>query len=158
MKPTNHARFPVDGFSYDPATGQISKNGRRRDYTDSPYRRVCENGVRVTAQRLAWRLHHGEWPDESLQVDHVNGNPHDNRLCNLRLATAGQNQANKFAHSNAKAGERGVFFDATLCRWRVRVKSAAEGFTGYASHKVSAVLAARIIRRLFHGSFTRQTA
>lgn len=35
--------------------------------------------------RLAWFLHHGSFPEET--IDHINGNPKDNRLCNLRMVS-----------------------------------------------------------------------
>lgn len=45
------------------------------------------------AHRLAWLAVHGCWP--AGEVDHRNGDPFDNRIENLRLASNPQNQANR---------------------------------------------------------------
>ena len=44
------------------------------------------------AYRLAWLIHFGVWPDG--EIDHINGNPTDNRLCNLRAVSRRVNQEN----------------------------------------------------------------
>ena len=56
------------------------------------------------AHRLAWLYVHGSWPVD--QIDHINCDPSDNRICNLREATPAQNQAN--TRSYAKSGFKGV--------------------------------------------------
>ena len=43
--------------------------------------------------RLVWLYVYGEWPTSS--IDHINGDKSDNRIVNLRLATASQNQHNR---------------------------------------------------------------
>jgi hypothetical protein len=145
----NDSRFNVSGFSYDPLTGEISKDGRRRDYQDTPYRRVCERGVRVTAHRLGWRLMTGEWPPGGLQIDHKDGDRTNNKASNLRLSTQSQNQYNRAT----TAPERCVHFCKTHKRWHVGVKGAVNVY-GYASHSISAFVAARLIRRIVQGEFT----
>lgn len=45
------------------------------------------------AHRLAWFLHYQEMPSQD--IDHINGIKNDNRICNLRLVTARQNQYNQ---------------------------------------------------------------
>lgn len=39
------------------------------------------NGDHYPVARIAWKLHHGEWPREF--IHHVNGNKRDNRITNL---------------------------------------------------------------------------
>ena len=46
----------------------------------------------VYAHRIAWAIYHGHHP--SGMIDHINGVKHDNRICNLREASAEQNMWN----------------------------------------------------------------
>jgi len=58
------------------------------------------------AHRLAWFYVHGAWP--SSLIDHIDGNPLNNRLSNLREATPTQNQANKRRCKRNRSGFKGV--------------------------------------------------
>lgn len=51
----------------------------------------------LKAHRLAWALHHGI--SEFGELDHANGDGHDNRIANLRLASRSQNNANRTGFS-----------------------------------------------------------
>ncbi|MFM7025396.1 MAG: HNH endonuclease signature motif containing protein [Limnohabitans sp.] len=65
------------------------------------YRRVCINGVGISAHRIVWLLTHGDWPAQV--IDHINGDSHDNRASNLRdvdIATNSQNVRGATARSS----------------------------------------------------------
>jgi hypothetical protein len=68
---------------------------------------VGVGGKMIGVHRIAWALVHGEYP--ASEVDHINGDGADNRLCNLRLATSSQNNQNRRLSSRNKTGVKGVF-------------------------------------------------
>jgi len=78
----------VDGrLVYRTAYGSRNKVGHPAGWTSSRgYRYVSALGVRYTAHRVTWLLHHGSWPE--LEVDHIDGNPGNNHPSNLRQADA----------------------------------------------------------------------
>jgi hypothetical protein len=77
---------------------------------------------RYAAHRVAWAIVHGVWP--SGQIDHINGNRADNRLCNLRDTDSATNGKNQRLGVNNKSGVNGVHFDRN--RWVARIKVAGK--------------------------------
>src|SRR5580765_2553265 len=83
----------------DIVSGPLQKHG---------YRVITLSGKAYYEHRLAWLHVHGEFPAKGLCIDHVNGDPADNRLCNLRVGTHAQNHANtRLLRSNNTTGYRG---------------------------------------------------
>lgn len=76
------------------------------------------------AHRVAWAIHHGQWPTE---IDHINGVRTDNRITNLREVTTQQNRQNAAQHSRNTSGVSGVG-RIKNGRWRVRIGAKHVGY------------------------------
>ena len=61
----------------------------------------------------------GLWPFG--EIDHVNGNRADNRLCNLREVTHQQNCMNRSKASNNKSGYVGVSWHEGAQKWQAHL-------------------------------------
>jgi hypothetical protein len=59
------------------------------------------------AHRIAWLLAHGVDPAPS-EIDHIDGDPLNNRISNLRLATRQQQTFNRRARTVSATGSKGV--------------------------------------------------
>lgn len=112
-------------LDYDPATGALTRRdgGAVPGWTDADgYRVLRVEGRRYFAHRLAWLYTHGSWPPD--QIDHINGQPQDNRLANLRPATAAQNSQNErqARASNRTSGLLGVTWHKAARAWMAQIK------------------------------------
>jgi hypothetical protein len=76
--------------------GSICPNGRRY---------VQIEGKKYLAHRLIYLWHHGDCPK---YLDHINRNPLDNRIENLRPASKRANAQNRSIRSDNKTGFKGV--------------------------------------------------
>lgn len=115
-------------FIYRPETGELIWRERPREhfanlrawsrcrtqFAGKPAGGIEVNGRRVIrlgnvpyqAHRIVWKLMTGEEPPAT--IDHINGDPLDNRWANLRAATMLQQSGNQPLQSNNTSGYRGV--------------------------------------------------
>lgn len=102
-------------LDYDPATGALTWRVRLgpmckfESYAGSPkagYRKISIDGRNYTASHLAWFHFYGKPPLGFL--DHKNGDRGDDRIENLREATAAQNSQNIGCRANSSTGLKGA--------------------------------------------------
>jgi hypothetical protein len=75
------------------------------------------------AHRLAWIYSHGITIGGA-EIDHIDGDPSNNAITNLRLATSSQQKQNKRTQSNNRSGLKGAFYHACHKgkKWRSQIK------------------------------------
>jgi len=114
-KTTGHFYWKVDrrgGAKAKDLAGRITAAGYVEIRVDLKFYR---------AHRLAWIYLHGEL-EQSMQIDHVNGNRSDNRISNLRLATPKQNKENfPLRRAQTRSGLLGVCWNKRISRWKARI-------------------------------------
>jgi HNH endonuclease len=71
--------------------------------------KVCKKWF--TAHRVAWFLHYGEAPEGD--IDHIDGNPSNNAITNLRCVSHQDNLRNTKKRKDNTSGVTGVFMDAS---------------------------------------------
>ena len=118
------------------------------------YVSIRVNTVQLLAHRLAWLHVHGTWPGTN--VDHIDGNPNNNRINNLRQATQLQNTKNRRASAINSHGFKGISWHKKACKWSSQImkdgKSIYLGLylTPEAAHAAYCDAATRL-----HGTFAR---
>lgn len=119
---------------------------------DQGYRIICLNYIKYRAHQLIWLIHYREWPTSEL--DHINRNPEDNRIINLRIATRSENNANTGVRRNSKSGLKGAYPEGK--RWRASLTKDGRGIhlgrfeTPEEAHRAYCEAAQRL-----HGEFAR---
>jgi len=79
------------------------------------YHRIAVLDGRVfSLQRLIYFIHHGEY---QVSIVHLNGDTMDNRIENLRLATASQVSGHQKMKKNNTSGFKGVYYDKVRNRF-----------------------------------------
>lgn len=106
---------------YIPETGDfvwlVSNRGHRKagdragSMNGQGYWRIKVDQITYLGHRLAWAMYYGQ--DTDLEIDHIDGDPLNNRIDNLREATRWENC------SNVKGS--GVNYDPKRKRWLARV-------------------------------------
>ena len=72
-----------------------------------------------SAHRIAWLIYYGEWPKN--QIDHINQDPTDNRIENLRDVTHAENNKNRTLQNNSTTGYSGVSFYKRDGKYRAEI-------------------------------------
>jgi hypothetical protein len=127
------------------------KNGKIAAHNQGKYLRVAVCGTKYYAHHVVWLLTYGEWPDE---IDHIDGNPRNNAITNLRRCTHQQNMYNN-RQSPGQSGFRGVWLDKRRSKWHsaITVPGRRSKFLGYFDSTEEAYEAFKDAARELHGEF-----
>lgn len=104
-------KSPRPGWVGKPA-GMLTKYG---------YVRVQLGKRKYMAHRLIWLYVYGYEPPH--EIDHVNGDRADNRLCNLREATRAENMQNKRRYRNNTSGLVGATWSQVRRKWAANIQT-----------------------------------
>jgi len=96
--------------------GKVAGTNKSCEYT-----RILIDGNIYKAHRLVWLYVHGEWPRK--EIDHINHDPIDNRLANLRDVSHLVNGRNSSLKKNSKTGVSGVNWHSAKKRWQSRINA-----------------------------------
>ena len=117
----------VKSFSYDEETGLLIRKS-----TGAVVGTICVkrsghnqlrahfNGKAYLVHRMIWAIVHGYNPEKG--IDHIDGNPLNNKISNLRLADQDVNNKNKRVYANSKSGISGVSYRERDNIWIARVQ------------------------------------
>lgn len=146
---------------YNPDTGiftWVGKGHKRRasaiagGVIKDGYVGIRINYVRYLAHRLAWLYTYNKWPDKP--IDHINGDPKDNRIINLREATDSENQRNSKRRKDNVSGIKGVAWNNSKKKWQALIRANYKAiFVGYYDDINEAARAVRAAREKHHGKF-----
>ena len=120
-RPCDYARW-LNQFE-GRAAGHTEVRGYRQIRLSSP-------AGSYMAHRLVWAYHHGAI-GEGLEIDHIDGNPANNRLENLRCVPHSENLRNRAKLRSNTSGSNGVAWLPERKKWRARSFVGGSKHLGY---------------------------
>ena len=135
--------------TYNPDTGLFTRNvawGSKPAGSSigskplSGYILVGIYGEVFKAHYLAWIYMFGS--TQGKEIDHINHDGTDNRLCNLRLVSHADNMMNQRMYKNNTSGVTGVNWSNQASKWHAQIQvGGKKKHLGFFSDKNKAVLA-----------------
>jgi hypothetical protein len=121
--------------------GSVKKNG---------YCMVQINKKLDYAHRFIFLMFYGYLPK---YIDHIDGNPSNNRIENLREATQSQNLCNRSKQINNKSGFKGICWNEKRNQWTATCQFNGKTIRKYCKNIDEAIEIMRKLREELHGQF-----
>lgn len=110
----------VDGnFYWKNTTSRRVKKGDLAQVSGKRYLHLSINNKRYMKHKLIFFIHHGYAPKI---IDHIDGNPLNNKIENLREADKYQNTWNSKVRKDSSIGLKGVTFHPQTNKYRSRIR------------------------------------
>ena len=132
----------------------VIKVGKKAGYLNpNMYLSTSIDGKLYLNHRLIFLMHHGYLPK---YIDHIDGNPSNNKIENLREVTNSQNCQNSKKRINNLSGTKGVHWHKKNKKWRVQIKVNGKiKSCGLYVDLELAELVASEARNKYHGEYAR---
>lgn len=147
-----------DQIAYDPTTGvftwrvdktRVKRGDKAGRLNTNGHRQIRINGKCYLAHKIAWWLCWGQWPDFIL--DHIDGNPDNNRIDNLRPSNHSLNNQNTRLRKDNTSGYKGVYWDARDQCWKAYLRLNKKAIhLGCFVDKEDAINARQIAQKRWH--------
>jgi len=119
--------------------------------TAKRYKAVHIDGKPEYIHRLIFLYHHGYIPE---CIDHIDNDPLNNRIENLRAASFGENMLNIRGFVGSKSGVKGVTWSESSKKWMVMCRvNKKPKYIGVYEDLELAELVAMEARNKYHGQF-----
>jgi len=130
------------------------KNGKKAGGINGKgYVYVRVKGIKYQAHRIIFFIERGYFPEN---IDHIDGNPSNNKIENLRPATRSQNMQNGAIPISNTSGFKGVCWHKRSNKWQVRLSlNNKNKHFGMFEDIEFADLVAQEARSLYHGEYAR---
>lgn len=163
--PVNDILTYEDGWLYWKSNSEIrevrDKNGRsfRNQYAGkkaggthySGYKHIKINGRLYAYHRVVFLMHNKYLPAE---IDHIDGDPLNNRIENLRPANRSRNCSNRMIGKNNTTGVKGISFHKRIGKFQAYItKNKKRIFIGYFEKLEDAVSARKKAVDSIHGEY-----
>jgi hypothetical protein len=117
------------------------------------YRHITLNNRKYLEHRVIWFMHYQELPE---CLDHIDGNPRNNKIENLRAAKFSENARNRGKQSNNSSGAKNVSWHKKQNAWRVSFTiNKQHKHIGFFRNFEIAKTIAELGRNKFHGDFAK---
>lgn len=117
------------------------------------YHQICINYILYRTHRLIWAFHYGA---SLYLIDHINNDPFDNRIENLRECRNSQNSQNSRTPKSNTSGVKGVAWCMQKQKWRARIVADGKEFhVGFFNDIEEAKKIIAEKRKQLHGIFSR---
>ena len=155
-KPINVSRLRelfgyAEGGLYWKVDKGRAKQGDKAYANSMGYKVLKFDGTAYLEHRLVWAWHFGECPEF---IDHIDNDPKNNRVENLRAASFSENMRNATLGRKNTSGVKGVYWCKSKKKWKAVLNyDGKQNYLGRFNDLAEAANVVSLARQKYHGIF-----